>query len=144
MKWRSLGGRKFGIVFHGLSVTFSFGFWFTIIILLGRISTSEASRGLPSMFYAAIVKRLFLTFFSSAPLPNRFGTSSGVCGDACNDIFPLYLNSRIVWAIPLPRILFFRFLGLLAIPLFYGMFGLRGTRGTFMMCSLRLGTCGGK
>ena len=144
MRKRSLGGRKFGIVFHGLSVTFSSRFLFTIVVLLGRISASMAFRGLPSVFYAAIVKRLFLTFFSSAPLPNKFGTSGGVCGDARVGFFPLCLNSGTVYPTPLPRILFFRLLGLLALLLFYGMFGLRGIGGSFMMCSLRSGTCGGK
>jgi hypothetical protein len=79
------------------------------------------------MFYATIVNRIFLTFFSNAHLPNIFGTSGGVCGDECASMFPLFLNSRIVWAIPLPKILFVRFLGVLVLPLFYGIFGLRGT-----------------
>ena len=82
-RWRSLGRRKFGIAFLGLSVTFSSGFWFTIIVLLGRIFAREAFKGLPSMSYATIVKRFFLTFFSSAPLSNRFDTFGRVCGDAC-------------------------------------------------------------
>lgn len=53
------------------------------------------------MSSATIVKRLYLTFFSSGPLPNKFGTSGRVCGDACARIFPLYLNSGTIWAIPL-------------------------------------------
>lgn len=90
------------------------------------------------------MKRLYLTFFPSAPLPNRFGTSSGVCGDARVGRCPLHLNCKTVRAIPRPRLLFFKLLGLLALPLFYGMFGLRGIGGSFMIFSLRSGTYGGE
>jgi hypothetical protein len=143
-KCRSLGGRKFGIVFHGLSVIFSSGFWFTIGVLLGTISANEASRGLPYVFYAALVKRLFPTFSSSALLPNSFGISGGMCGVAHAGMFPLYLNSGIVWVTLLLRHLFCRLLGPLVLPCFCGIFGLRGIGGSFMMCTMSSGSYGGK
>ena len=86
-RWRSLGGRKLGITFLGLSVIFSSRFWFTIPVLLGRIFAREASKGPPSMSYSAIMKRLFPTFLSSAALSSRLGTSGRVCGDVRADMF---------------------------------------------------------
>ena len=125
--FRCLGESKFGTSFLGPNVIFLCGWWFIDNVLHGIIYASMAFKDPQCVFYARLVKKISLISFSNALSLDIFGTLGGMCGTNPIGMFPYWKNYFRVGVRLLSRLPFFKFLGLLDSPLFFGIYGWKGT-----------------
>lgn len=101
-----------GIDFPGPNVTFFYGWWSKIGVLLGTICAREVSVGLLCVFFVVTVRRRSPILSFIARFLGGFGIPSGIVGSALVGMFLPLLNVGSVRVRLLFKPLFFKFLGL--------------------------------